>query len=110
MSISMWKCLKVGDEHVMNNLYYNRVEVIARARAVDAMASVDLEQGAVGRALDEGHVSIQKLILQPFQVDPGMRAAVEEGMKGSFLVYNKNINNFTIKVELEGFAARIWKF
>ncbi len=95
---------------VIDNLNGNRTQALADTGAVNAVPVFDLEQGVMGGALDEGVVEIQKTILLPFQIDAGMRAAIDKGMKASILMHHKNIEDIAIVIELKRFTARVRYF
>lgn len=95
---------------VIDNLNGNRTQALADTGAVNAVAVFDLEQGVMGGTLDEGVVEIQKAILLPFQVDAGMRAAIDKGMKARIFMHHKNIEDIAIVIELKRFAARVRYF
>ena len=59
----------------------------------------------VGSALNVALISIKKLVFKPFQVNSGVRAAIDKGVKLTVFVDNENIENVTITNELKGFAA-----
>jgi len=54
------------------------------------------EQSVVGSALNVALISIEELVFLPFQVDSGVWAAVDEGVKLTVFVDNENIENVTI--------------
>jgi len=61
----------------------------------------------VSSALNEGLVTIQKLIFQPFQIDASMRATVDKSMELTVLMNEKNTEIFTINIKVKGLAAGI---
>ena len=72
------------------------------------MPAVDFEQCIVGGTLDESLVHVEKLVLQPFQVDAGVRTAVEVSMKLPAVVHHEQFNGVIALMQAETHAARVF--
>ena len=81
--------------------------MVAHTRAMDAMAGFYFKQGAVAGALDEGLISIEKLIFLPFKINAGVWTAVDECMKFTIFMNHKNIEHLVVMIKLECFTAGV---
>ncbi len=71
------------------------------------MASINLEQGTVAGALDEALVFIQELVFLPFKINACMWATVDESVEFAVFMDNKDIDGFTVVIDLECLTARV---
>jgi len=78
------------------------------AGASDAFAVIDVEQGVVRGALDQGIVQIEEFILLPFETGTGMRTLIVIGKKITVFMHHEDVTSFTFYFDLETFTAGVF--
>tara|TARA_B110000977_G_scaffold30675_1_gene40377 strand:- start:20215 stop:20406 length:192 start_codon:yes stop_codon:yes gene_type:complete len=63
--------------------------MVTSAGASDAFATVYFEQSAMGRALDEGTIEVEKMVWHPIEWNAQMGAAVPVGIQLIILADSK---------------------